>query len=120
MEIDLSLLPFEGTRSVPCSRTVLRCERRPVLFELIAEIETQHGMPVPKGFKRFWCVSDDGAKTYGVSETTPYGRALLAVAAHWLTPFASHREVRDNRQNRAVWAYLEQLQADQLVALGWH
>lgn len=116
MGLDLYLLPFdEGS---VFSHTLLSCERRRDLFEVIMGRLSE--TPVPDTFYTYLSREDDQDSHYGITTETPYGEPLGWVLASRLLEFAAHEGVRDNFTNRAIWAYLAELPSKTRVALYWH
>lgn len=122
MGVDLTLLPFE--RSVrddwAIAHSVLGCERRRGLFEVVAEVETAKSVAAPLLFSTYIARDKDGETRYGNTQETPYGDKVRVVTVADLLPLADHEDVLDNPKNRAVWAYLGQLAPETRVALYWH
>lgn len=118
MGLDLRLLPFDAD----CfSHTVLDCARRHELWDSIQKIENRVGRDVPDGFTSFSGRSQRHDDTcYGLTIRTPYGENLKYVLTSDLLPLARHKAVHDNEKNRAIWAYLAQLNPQTKVALYWH
>lgn len=122
MGLDLKLMPFGGEcpGAVNFAHTILCCERRRDLFELILELDGREGQNVPTGFNTFLSFDEALEKScYGETLETPYGERLHWVEARFLAVLASHADVLDNHLNRAVWAYLKELPPAWPVALYW-
>jgi hypothetical protein len=117
MGVDLTLLVFTGDNF---SHTMLDLERRSGLWECITAIENMFGWNVPIPFYSFYGTMKNGERGYGDTQTTPYGDRLKYVHVKQLKPLSSNQYVLDNYNNRAVWAYLEQLPDDVQIALYWH
>lgn len=137
MGLDLTLLPFDCDQPMlSFSHSLLGCMRRENLFELISRLSSQ---PVPENFTSYLSRDNDDQLQYfalpnGVRKTlaanlgphygrtlkTPYGQPLMWVRAKDLLTCAEHKDVRDNPKNRAVWAYLAQLDSETKIALYWH
>lgn len=117
MGLDLRLLPFDADRF---SHTILDCERRSDLFEAVLKVERKIGRDVPANFQSFTGKSGEALPCYGTTIRTPYGENLKYILVEDLLQFALHVDVRDNEKNRAIWAYLAQLNPQTKVALYWH
>lgn len=117
MGLDLRLLPFD---SETYSHTILSCERRADLFDKLLAVEKRIGRDVPDRFNTFTARKENGDTGYGKTIRTPYGENLKYVHASDLAAFGKHRDVKDNATNRAIWAYLDELDHDTKVALYWH
>lgn len=119
---ELILIPVDthGTGRVSFGHQLINTLRRDELYDAVAVIERHVGMDVPRGFKTFRSLNDDGKPAYGVTETTPYDEPLKMVPVGHLKQFANILPVQDNWQNRAVWAYLDQMPDDWWVALYWN
>lgn len=57
---------------------------------------------------------------YGKREGDCYGEKLRYTTAADLLSLAQHQAVIDEQNNRAVWAYLRELDADTKIVLYWH
>jgi hypothetical protein len=117
MGLDLRLLPFDADFF---SHTILDCERRSDLFEAVLKVEGKIGRDVPDNFQSFTGKSADASPCYGKTIRTPYGENLKYMLAGDLVKFAKHVDVTDNEKNRAIWAYLTELNPSNKVALFWH
>lgn len=117
MGLDLRLLPFDSDFF---SHTILTCERRSELFDALRGVEARNGRDVPDNFKTFIARRPDGDTGYGITIRTPYGENLKYVLASDLVTFAEHNDVTDNAVNRAIWAYLQQLNPNTKIALYWY
>lgn len=118
MGVDLRLLPFDADFF---SHTILDCERRQELWPAIQKVEERNGRDAPENFQSFTGRSPRYDDTcYGLTIRTPYGENLKYILAADLLPLATHTAVRDNEKNRAIWAYLSQLNPATKVALYWH
>lgn len=56
---------------------------------------------------------------YGKTIKDPYGSDVKYITVRDLLPFRDCDGVMDNHQNRAVWAYLNELPKDTKIALFW-
>jgi hypothetical protein len=119
MGLDLRLLPFEGSKEVPYSHSILSCGRDERVFEQIQNIQKNSGLLVPDDFKTFVSTSDDTEAHYGETLGTPYGEDLFYVTVHELVTEVKLPEDTHFR-TKAVWAYLKELPPDTKVALFWH
>ncbi len=117
MGIDLTLLPFSYETS---SHSVLQLMHRRELWCPIEDIELEHGIHVPDGFMSYLGRNEDGETTFGETLTTPYGERMKYLTAGQLLPLRNHPAAQDNDVNRAVWAYLAELDPTTKVALYWH
>ncbi len=114
MGVDLALLPFESNFY---SHSVLECERRRDLFAEIAKLPT---INTPDRFSTYLCRDEKYEEPhYGNTITTPYGEHLTSTTAGALMMLADREDVKDNVQNRAIWAYLGMLNPKTRIALYW-
>lgn len=125
MGLDLTLLPLDSPVGMPTgmafSHTVLGCCRRGDLFDDIMRSEKKRGVEVEKGFASYLSRNKDYEDAhYGETLETPYGEKLKHLSARDLVAFKNHADVRDNAKNRAIWAYLGELDPETRVALYWH
>lgn len=114
MGLDLALLPFSYDL---CSFTVLQCERRRELWRVVTGLPA---WPVDPGFSSYCGQIPGGGYAYGETQETPYGRRLTYTTVKHLLTLRDHEGVMDNPNNRAVWAYLNELPPSTKVALYWH
>lgn len=124
---DVTLLPVQGDEvDSAFSNDALYCESSPALSETIRALEAQR---VP-GVFRTWlsrhfpqegcdCGCAEGAEHWGNLQRDAHDDPMVMVPVRTLTALAHHPDVRHNRRNRAVWAYLAQMPPDQMVALYW-
>lgn len=118
MGLDLKLLPFDfENKFISYSHTILDCERRSNLFEIIKRLPYSL---CPECFISYLGHNDDvQVECYGKTIEDKYGNALTYVFAENLVAFEDHQDVSDNHQNRAIWAYLRNLPSKTKVALFW-
>lgn len=121
MGLDLTLLPFDCDQGdFAFSHTLLSCERRGDLFEVVMEKAPGRAV-VPPNFKSFTGRCEKCEDThYGTTVETPYGEPLEWVEVEDLLKLGQHIAVKDDYKNRAIWAYLKELPARTKVALYWH
>jgi len=62
----------------------------------------------------------NGESCYGDADEDKYGNRLKWVTAGALLKLMNHEAVRDDWQNRAVWAYLAHMPAHWPIVLYWH
>jgi len=122
MGLDLRLLPFDcNNPNLSFSHTVLDCERRRGLFDVILKIEKTVGAAVPRGFASLSNRNPSSGETgYGETTRTPYGDTLMAIRVCHLLTVRKHEGAVDNWKNRAIWSYLAELPLDTQVALYLH
>jgi hypothetical protein len=117
MGLDLTLLPFDHDSGEFCySHTVLDCGRSYDLFDFI---DTLPQIEVPQGFTSY--VSRQGGKDthYGKTTETPYGEPVKYTTASMLLTVPENIKATFSPKERAIWAYLEQLDQYTKVALFW-
>lgn len=117
MGVDLTLMPLLGKQSW-VAHDMIRVCRRGELWEPIAALPTK---TIPQPLHCYVARHNiDGKTCYGPVEFDPYGERLTYTTTTDLFTVKDHGAVQDNWQNRAVWAYLEQMPADWPVVLYWH
>lgn len=116
MGIDLTLIPIDHeSDTLNFGYTILQVERRRVLWDSIRRLPHS---PLPVNFRT---LSEYQFKPVeGGEYCDAYGCALRCVWVHELMKLQDEAEVRDNWQNRAIWAYLGQLPPHFKVVLYWH
>lgn len=119
MGVDIAFLPVDSIE-VGFSHQILQTCRRSELNDIIEEIEKQHGRDVPVNFTSYLGKREDDGSGYGMTDKSPYGDPLKMVQAEHLKTIANIQPIQDNWQNRAVWAYIDQMPDDQWVVVYWH
>jgi hypothetical protein len=122
MSLDLTFLipEYEFGSNLSLAFTMIQCERRNALFEMVLEVEEREGQQAPANLRTHLAHRPDGSFTWGDTPTTPYGDRLQYVYAGTLGGLAQHAGVLDNHPNRAAWAYLAALPPDWPVVLYWN
>jgi hypothetical protein len=116
MSLDLALLPFAEGRFDPVhqvSWTVLECKLGGVLHTVLGALEESE--PVSDEFLSY---APSGG--FGCTKRDPYGCVVRCIPALVLLRMREHSAVQGCATNRAVWAYLAELDPEQRVALWWH
>lgn len=119
MGIDVQLLPF----SYNSSFSVLALSRRSDLIQELSDINDKQGIDVPRDFYSYVSRdSSDGCEEshFGKTIEDSYGNRVKWVHCSDLLALSKHPGVQDNRENRAVWAYLKELEPQAQVALFFH
>jgi hypothetical protein len=110
---DLRLLPFDSETT---SRTVLSIERRDDLFTVLAALL---GRDVPDSFQSYVAEQKEEGSHLGLTIETPYGLPVKYVLAKALKALSDHPDVVDCWENRAAWAFIQELPDRWKVALFW-
>lgn len=116
MGVDLKLLPLL-TPDFWAAHDILRLERR---SELWPAIQALPQLDIPKPLSCYEARTPEGEPCYGPVETDPYGNRMKWVTAGALLTLKDHESIRDDWQNRAVWAYLANIPEDWPIVLYWH
>lgn len=110
---DLRMLPFDSGTT---SRTVLYVERRDDLFTMLAALP---GRDVSDAFQSYVAEPKEEGSRLGPTTETPYGLPVKYVLASALKTLTSHPDVVDCWENRAAWAFIQELPDRWKVALFW-
>lgn len=119
MSLDLALLPLDLDEPLNWgfAQSLLECDLGGTIYDRLKNVETSQ-LPM----KRFhaYGVRKQGEIIYGDLKYTPYGEPVRCVRVEQLLEIGEDEELLRSRRNRAVWAYLAQLDPKQRVALLWH
>ena len=116
MGVDLTLLPLLN-KDFWAAHDMLQLNRR---SELWPEFRGMKKSPIPKPLSCHLASGEDGESRYGELEDDPYGDRLAWVTVRDLLPLREHEAIKDDWQNRAVWAYLAEMPEDWQIVLYWH
>lgn len=119
MGMDLILLPVDHyDQSWGYSHSLLSVGRSSNLFDKIRKLPS---FDVPKDFSSYTSRDDKYEEPhYGKTIEDCYGDKIKFVEVLKLLKLKNHRDIKDNQQNEAIWAYLEMLPVDTRIALFWH
>lgn len=123
MGVDLLLIPFKSSNDINgriwgLSSSSLEVVRSRDMWREILALESQ---PVAERFLTPFGLVYPDEPDYWNRETSvdAYDKPLRWVSAGDLASLRDYRNIPKESQNRAVWAYLEQLPPDYKVALYW-
>lgn len=111
MGVDLRILPaYNGDADF--SATALECDRDSNLFGMIGDIQNKYGRDVSRrGFSGYM------GDTFGKKDTDAYGKVLQSVQAKHLKDITLFN---DSHTNRAILAYVKELDNNHELFLYWH
>ena len=125
MGVDLLLMPFKSYndingRTIGFGYTCLEVVRNSDMWREIRALENQ---PVPERFLTHFGPTYPDEPDYWdrdfQTSVDAYDKPLRWVFAGALASLRDYRNIPKESQDRAVWAYLEQLPPDYKVALYW-
>jgi hypothetical protein len=120
MAMDLDLLPVEADEGRwGFSHTVLRCDNGRGLKYLIDSMKPLMN-DVPDDFTTYRSHTEDGQTVYGNTQVDSRGDQVRCLRVSQLLELEHTESVQISERNRAVWAYLKQLNPRIKVALYWH
>jgi hypothetical protein len=115
MGVDLTLMPLIG-KDYWAAHTQIDLGRNNDLWDRLMNMPTQE---IPKPLCCYKAHNGEGA-TYGDVDKSPYGERLTFATVADLLKFKDCKEVQDDWENRAAWAYLEHMPPDWKIVLYWH
>jgi hypothetical protein len=117
MGLDLKLLPIENEHTGDCySHTILSCSRSLDLFDEIMQLPS---IPLSEPIECYLARSEYGGRCYNDVIDSDYGEPLKWIRVEELWHLRIHKDVLDNFQNKAIWAYLNELPAGIKIVLFW-
>jgi hypothetical protein len=113
----LRLVPIEySTDSICYGFTVLETDFQIDLMDAIQRLSDE---PVSQIFESFLLIKGNQYQR-GVTLFDAHGNSLKSVLCHDLCELSTHKGVLQFQRNRAVWAYLKQLEPESKVVLFWY
>lgn len=112
MGVDLTLIPVDCEMdNLNFGHSKLSLERRRELWDAI--IEAKIAKPFGKPFSCY------AGESYSEETEDCYGQSLTYALVNDLLKLFDHEGVVDNYTNRAIWAYLRELPANNKIILYW-
>lgn len=113
----LRLVPVEySTDSICYGFTILETDFQMDLMDAIQGLSDE---PVPQIFESFLLIKGNQYQR-GVTLFDAHGNGLRSVLCHDLCQLLTHKGILQFQRNRAVWAYLKQLEPESKVVLFWY